>query len=109
MQGIPFNCSEGDITRFFQDARVTPVRMHRKSQGGEAYVEFANESDARQALSQHKMYIGHRYIELFPVQYNEMAAIVGLPPQHNYSMGGYGDHHSYGGGYGGGGGYGFHY
>jgi len=32
------------------------------------------------------MFIGHRYIELFPVQYDEMAAIVGLPPQPNYSM-----------------------
>ncbi len=38
-----------------------------------------------------QMYIGHRYIELYPVQYEEMAAIVGLPAQPmGYGMGGMG-------------------
>ena len=35
MRGIPFGCTEQEITRFFSDARVTPLRMHRKANGGE--------------------------------------------------------------------------
>ncbi len=69
----------------------------RRMSLSQAYVEFLNEAEARQALSLHKvnecamccihivgqfqMFIGHRYIELFPVAYDEMAAIVGLPQQ----------------------------
>jgi len=82
MQGIPFNSTEGDLTRFFQDAGVTPVRIHRKQNGGEAYVEFSSIGDARQATTLDKQNIGRRYIELFRVSYQEMAEIVGLPPQH---------------------------
>jgi hypothetical protein len=91
MQGIPFESSEADITRFFQEAGVTPLRIHRQEQGGEAYVEFGSPQDARQAMTRHKANLGRRYIELFRVSYDEMADIVGLPPRYGYGpVGGYG-------------------
>jgi len=79
VQGIPFNATESDITRFFQDAGVTPVRIHRKHNGGEAFVEFSGIGDARQAMTLQKAHIGNRYIELFRVSFQEMADTVGLP------------------------------
>jgi len=81
MQGIPFEASEADITRFYQEVNVTPLRIHRQEQGGEAYVEFGSPQDARQAMTRHKANLGRRYIELFRVSYDEMADIVGLPPR----------------------------
>lgn len=81
MLGLPFDSNETDITRFFQEAGVTPTRIHRHQQGGVAYVEFASTGDARAGMSKDKGYIGRRYIELFSVDYEEMAEAVGLPPQ----------------------------
>jgi len=78
MRGLPFNCHEEDVTNFFQECGVTPVRIHRKPDGGEAYVEFLNGNDAQRAMGQNRAHIGHRYIELFKVSYDEVAQVVGL-------------------------------
>eukprot|EP00466_Bigelowiella_natans_P002759 jgi/Bigna1/130412/aug1.11_g5120 len=79
MRGLPFQCTEQMITDFFTKASVTPIRIHRKNNGGEAFVEFQTSSEQRTGLSLHKEHIGRRYIELFPVAYEEVAQIVGLP------------------------------
>eukprot|EP00467_Chlorarachnion_reptans_P025545 CAMPEP_0114504600 /NCGR_PEP_ID=MMETSP0109-20121206/10352_1 /TAXON_ID=29199 /ORGANISM="Chlorarachnion reptans, Strain CCCM449" /LENGTH=173 /DNA_ID=CAMNT_0001682875 /DNA_START=1243 /DNA_END=1764 /DNA_ORIENTATION=+ len=60
-------------------AHVTPIRIHRKNDGGEAFVEFQTQQEQRAAQSLHKEHIGRRYIELFSVSYEEVAKIVGLP------------------------------
>merc|ERR1711865_123824 len=90
MGGIPFNASEQDVTRFFQQASLRPVRMHRKPNGGEAFVEFSNNDEARQALSLNKQYLGSRYIDLHPVSYEEVAATVGASAMTTPQMSGYG-------------------
>lgn len=79
MRGLPYSCTESDITKFFQEIDVTPIRIHRKADGAEAYVEFYNISDTDTAMSRHRSYIGRRYIELFRVTYEDMARTVGLP------------------------------
>merc|ERR1719410_2856814 len=79
MRGLPYSCTESDITKFFQEIDVTPIRIHRKADGAEAYVEFYNISDTDTAMSRHRSYIGRRYIELFRVTYDDMARTVGLP------------------------------
>jgi len=78
MRGLPFNSSENDIINFFQEVNVGPVRIHRKSDGSEAFVEF-RDGDITRAMKRHKGYMGHRYIELFRITHNEVADIVGLP------------------------------
>jgi len=80
MLGIPFSASEGEITRFFQEAKVVPIRIHRKQNGGEAFIEFNAPTDASRAMSLNKKHIGRRYIDLYRVTYAEMAGIVGLNP-----------------------------
>jgi len=79
MRGLPFNSNEKDITTFFQEGGVTPVRIHRNPDGGEAYVEFMHGNDAQKAMGRNRAHIGHRYIELFRVSFDEIANVVGLP------------------------------
>jgi len=79
MRGLPYSCTESDITKFFQEIDVTPIRIHRKADGAEAYVEFYSVSDTDKAMTRHRNYIGRRYIELFRVTYEDMARTVGLP------------------------------
>lgn len=79
MRGLPYSCTESDITKFFQKIEVTPIRIHRKADGAEAYVEFCNVMDTDNAMTRHRSYIGNRYIELFRVSYQQMASTVGLP------------------------------
>jgi len=79
MRGLPYSCTESDITKFFQEIDVTPIRIHRKADGAEAYVEFYNIGDTDKAMTRHRNYIGRRYIELFRVTYEDMARTVGLP------------------------------
>jgi len=78
MQGLPYTCTESDITRFFQEVNVTPLRIHRKHNGGEAYVEFASPAETNLAMTKHKHNIGRRYIDLFRASQTELAEVVGL-------------------------------
>jgi len=78
MRGLPYACTEVDITKFYQEAGVTPTRIHRKADGAEAYVEFSTPDEADTAMQRNKQYIKHRYIELFRVSYNEVQRNVGL-------------------------------
>jgi len=88
MRGLPWKVTEQDIIMFFAEANVTPVRIHRKSEGGEAYVEFADGQAVAKAMTRNKAYIGHRYIELFPVSYGEVAQTVGMSmPFQRYNNG----------------------
>jgi len=77
MRGLPYACNEVDITKFFQEAGVTPTRIHRKADGAEAYVEFSTPEEADTAMQRNKQYIKHRYIELFRVSYTEVQRNVG--------------------------------
>jgi len=76
MRGLPWNTTEADIIDFFKEVDVMPVRIHRKEDGSEAFVEF-NSFDASKAMSRHKSYIGHRYVELSRVSYDQLAGILG--------------------------------
>lgn len=78
MRGLPWQATEQDIIMFFREVDVTPVRIHRKAEGGEAYAEFADAAALTKAMTRNKGYIGHRYIELFPVSYSEVAQTVGM-------------------------------
>jgi len=78
MRGLPWQSTEQDVIMFFRQADITPVRVHRKAEGGEAYVEFTDAQAVTKAMTLNKEYIGHRYIELFPVSYGEVAQTVGM-------------------------------
>jgi len=81
LRGLPWQCSEDEITNFFAEAGVYPTRLHRNPGSGEAFAEFASTNDTQTAMSKNRAYMkgSNRYIELIPVPYAEMAGIVGLP------------------------------
>uniref|UniRef100_A0A8B9RA56 G-rich RNA sequence binding factor 1 n=1 Tax=Astyanax mexicanus TaxID=7994 RepID=A0A8B9RA56_ASTMX len=70
LRGLPFNCSEEDVLEFFSGLDVvkngvTFVLDNRGRKSGNAYVQFANQETAIEALQRDKGYIGKRYIEVF--------------------------------------------
>jgi RNA recognition motif-containing protein len=83
MRGLPFRTTEMDIANFFLEVDANPLKIHLKEDGSEAYVEF-DSADVGKAITKHKSYIGHRYVELYRVPYNEVADIVGLPRRNAY-------------------------
>jgi len=86
MRGLPWDTKDIDIVQFFKEVEVSPVRIHCKADGSEAIVEFKS-ADVSKAMTRHKSYIGHRYVDLSPAGWHEVAAIVGpsrLPPYRRF-------------------------
>jgi len=77
MRGVPFNCSEIDIKRFYKD--ITDVKdddivfkyLLNGRLAGEVIVRFIYEFDWKRAMILDKSYIGRRYIELFESNFYE--------------------------------------
>jgi len=67
MRGLPWKSTEEDIIKFFREVDITPVKIHLKTDGGEAYVEFVDVETVTKAMARNKAYIGERYVELFPL------------------------------------------
>uniref|UniRef100_A0A336MCR4 CSON009650 protein n=1 Tax=Culicoides sonorensis TaxID=179676 RepID=A0A336MCR4_CULSO len=76
MRGLPYDCSAKQVLEFFDSGEnackvldeADGVLFVKKPDGratGDAFVLFADESDATKALSKHRESIGQRYIELF--------------------------------------------
>jgi RNA recognition motif-containing protein len=83
VRGLPWSSTEDDLTGFFAEVNVYPLRLHRNQGSGEAFVEFASPAELQTAMQKNRAYMkgSNRYIELIPVPYAELAATVGLPPQ----------------------------
>ncbi|XP_022906972.1 RNA-binding protein fusilli isoform X2 [Onthophagus taurus] len=76
MRGLPYDCTAKQVLDFFA-AGDNPCQVLDGTDGvlfvkkpdgratGDAFVLFANESDAPKALKKHRESIGSRYIELF--------------------------------------------
>ncbi|XP_056135535.1 G-rich sequence factor 1 [Lampris incognitus] len=76
LRGIPFSCTEDDIIQFFSgldivENGVTIILNHRGRNSGEAYVQFASQVMADEALQRDREVIGNRYIEVFPSRSSE--------------------------------------
>ncbi|CAG9763841.1 unnamed protein product [Ceutorhynchus assimilis] len=76
MRGLPYDCSAQQVLDFFSSGEnactvmdgLDGVLFVKKPDGratGDAFVSFADESDAPKALAKHRKVIGSRYIELF--------------------------------------------
>lgn len=92
MKGLPFNASDGDIAQFLSAAFVSPLRVHRRSGGGFACVEFGSQNEAARALSLHKMNMGHRYIEMQCIPYSKMAELYNVSSSARHGSGGRPNH-----------------
>ena len=90
VRGLPWQSTEDDLTGFFAEVNVYPLRLHRNTGSGEAFVEFSSAAELQTAMQKNRAYMkgSNRYIELIPVPYAELAATVGLPPQQEGGGGG---------------------
>ncbi|XP_061439394.1 G-rich sequence factor 1 [Rhineura floridana] len=76
LRGLPYSCSELDISQFFSGLTIINITFVMDQRGrrktGDAFVQFATPEMANQALLKHKEEIGRRYIEIFPSQKSEI-------------------------------------
>lgn len=71
IRGLPFDSTEEDILNFFSGLEIVEdgITMVQNSAGrnkGHAFVRFASQEMADEALERDRGHIGHRYIEVFP-------------------------------------------
>ncbi|XP_043709441.1 heterogeneous nuclear ribonucleoprotein H-like [Telopea speciosissima] len=82
LRGLPFNCTDVDIFKFFAGLDIVDVLLVNKSGhfSGEAFVIFAGLMQAEVALQRDHFNMGHRYVEVFRCKkqdyYNAVAAEV---------------------------------
>ncbi|KAK3090545.1 hypothetical protein FSP39_012589 [Pinctada imbricata] len=95
LRGLPFGCSKEEIAQFFTGLEIVPngIMLPEDRQGrstGEAYVQFATQEIAENALLKHKERIGHRYIEIFKSSMQEASGAMGNVSRIRPLMGGSG-------------------
>lgn len=67
LRGLPFNCTDIDIFKFFAGLDIVDVLLVNKSGrfSGEAFVVFAGPMQAELALQRDRQNMGRRYVEVF--------------------------------------------
>ncbi|VVB18400.1 unnamed protein product [Arabis nemorensis] len=80
LRGLPFNCADIDIFKFFAGLDIVDVLLLHKNRkfSGEAFVVFAGPMQVEVALQRDRQNIGRRYVEVFRCYkqdyYNAVAA-----------------------------------
>ncbi|XP_067850627.1 G-rich sequence factor 1-like isoform X5 [Heptranchias perlo] len=77
LRGLPFSCTAEEINRFFEGLQIvedgiTITKDHRGRNTGDAFVQFASQEIAEQALAKDREMIGSRYIEIFRSTKNDL-------------------------------------
>ncbi|CAI9758064.1 unnamed protein product [Fraxinus pennsylvanica] len=67
LRGLPFNCSDTDVFKFFASLDIVDVFLVNKDGrfSGEAFVVFAGPMQADLALQRDRQNMGRRYVEVF--------------------------------------------
>ncbi|KAL6226914.1 PREDICTED: heterogeneous nuclear ribonucleoprotein H3 isoform X1 [Fragaria vesca subsp. vesca] len=82
LRGLPFNCADIDIFKFFAGLDIVDVLLVNKGGrfSGEAFVVFAGPVQVELALQRDRQNMGRRYVEVFTCKrqdyYNAVAAEV---------------------------------
>ncbi|XP_016996608.2 RNA-binding protein fusilli isoform X4 [Drosophila takahashii] len=101
MRGLPYDATAKQVLDFFTTGDTAPCHVLDGSEGvlfvkkpdgratGDAFVLFAQETDAPKALGRHRESIGQRYIELFRSTTAEVQQVLNrsMDPK-NYESGG---------------------
>ncbi|EPS74052.1 hypothetical protein M569_00703, partial [Genlisea aurea] len=92
LRGLPFNCAEIDIYKFFAGLDIVDIFLVNKDGkfSGEAFVVFAGNMQADLALQRDRQNMGRRYVEVFKCRkqdyYNAIAAEVNEAVPHYGSI-----------------------
>ncbi|OMO71409.1 hypothetical protein CCACVL1_18230 [Corchorus capsularis] len=67
LRGLPFDCTDIDIFKFFAGLDIVDVLLVNKNGrfSGEAYVLFSGSMQVEFALQRDRQNMGHRYVEVF--------------------------------------------
>uniref|UniRef100_A0AC34QP99 RRM domain-containing protein n=1 Tax=Panagrolaimus sp. JU765 TaxID=591449 RepID=A0AC34QP99_9BILA len=70
VRGLPYSCKQNELVNFFKGLNVEEVVFGKEpGEGGrptgEAYVKFASNEEAEQAMQFNGQHLGKRYLELF--------------------------------------------
>lgn len=67
LRGLPFNCTDIDISKFFAGLDIVDVLLVNKNGrfSGEAFVVFAGPMQVEIALQRDRQNMGRRYVEVF--------------------------------------------
>ncbi|GKB87669.1 heterogeneous nuclear ribonucleoprotein H2 isoform X1 [Tanacetum coccineum] len=82
LRGLPFNCTDVDIFKFFTGLEIVDMLLVNKSGRftGEAFVVFSRPMQADLAIQKNHQNMGRRYVEVFKCKkqdyYNAVAAEV---------------------------------
>ena len=75
VRGLPFSCTESELTEFFSKCSIQAVHFTKNREGrpsGDAYIEMNNLRDVKEGLKYDKAMMGQRYLEVFEARYSEM-------------------------------------
>ena len=75
VRGLPFTCTETELTEFFGSCSIKTVHFTKNREGrpsGDAYIEMSSLRDAKEAMKLDKAHMGNRYLEVFEARYSEM-------------------------------------
>lgn len=91
LRGLPFNCKDIDIIKFFAGLDVVDVLLVNKSGrfSGEGFVVFASPMQADVALNRDRQNMGRRYVEVFRCKKQDYYNAVAFEVNHegNYDNG----------------------
>ncbi|XP_038062096.1 heterogeneous nuclear ribonucleoprotein H3-like isoform X2 [Patiria miniata] len=81
MRGIPYECSKEEIMQFFKGLEIVAngITLPTDQDGkctGDAFVQFATKELAENALGNHMHKLGHRYVEIFHSNLEEIRRII---------------------------------
>jgi len=93
MQGLPYGTKLRQVLEFFASVKVFPIRLARRSDGSQVFAEFYTPQEVNNMMKLQQRYIGHRYVEFFPCDVQEVEKSTGKkfgpvtaknrrPPQH---------------------------
>jgi len=74
--GLDSSVTECSINEFFEKIQASPVRIHRRADGAEVFVEFPTVEMAKIALARDKYKIKNKVMRIFPYNYKTMISKV---------------------------------
>ncbi|KAG0484302.1 hypothetical protein HPP92_008219 [Vanilla planifolia] len=98
-RGLPFNCDELDVYKFFAGLDVVDCLLVNKNGRftGEAFVVLSSPMQAEFALQRNRQNMGRRYIEVFPCKKHDYYHAIAAEVAHGGSFRSFdGEHHQAG-------------
>ncbi|XP_020660922.3 G-rich sequence factor 1 [Pogona vitticeps] len=82
-EGLPYSCTEEDVLNFFAGCKirngVQGIHFIYNKNGkprGDALIELESHQDVQEALDKDRQYLGERYVKVFEIRNEDVAALM---------------------------------